>query len=166
MVLIHSFYLCPGCVGPLQADPTKINLLSRCCDLQWQETWSLNQTETGCAWVTWTWKSCHSTLCEKQGRNWCGWCSKWVGVRDCSQTLMGGDLMQIKIYHQQFLGPLYRPKTKFRALFLSWKLWVNPIENHVDWIFTGKFVVIFGGALTRVKNLEVPLVASVCPGAA
>ena len=44
---------------------------------------------------------------------------------------------------------------------MPWKLWVNPIEKHVNSISTGKFVVIFFRApLTRVKNFRGPLFAS------
>ena len=43
----------------------------------------------------------------------------------------------------KFFRPSFRPNKNFRAPFLQWKLWVNPIVNHVNLIFTGKFVVIF-----------------------
>ena len=60
--------------------------------------------------------------------------------RDHLQTLVRGGWCKWKIILIIFWGGC-QTSTKFRAPFLPWKLWVNPVENHVISIFTRKFVV-------------------------
>ena len=58
---------------------------------------------------------------------------------------------------QNFLGPPFQTMKKISPLpFLWWKLQVNPIEKHLNSIFTGTFAVIFFKApLTWVKQVFV-----------
>ena len=80
-----------------------------------------------------------------------------ISVRDRSQTLVRGGLMQKIFIAKVFQGPLSDCKKIFRAPFLPWKLWVNPIEKHVNSIFNGKSVVIFFRApLQGSKILRAP----------
>ena len=71
------------------------------------------------------------------------------------------NLAKIQMSPKHFRPPLQTSKNFSAPPFLPWKLWVNPIEKHVNSIFTGKFVVIFLGApLIRVKNSKGQLFAS------
>ena len=80
--------------------------------------------------------------------------------RDHSQTPVRGHDAKA-FYHENFLGPPFKPH-KFQGPFLPWKLWVNPIEKHVNSIFTGKFVIIFQALpLQEFKHFEGPP-TSVC----
>ena len=59
--------------------------------------------------------------------------------------------MQKQISAKKIIAPPSNIKN-FRVPFLTWKLWVNPIENHINSIFSGKLVIIFQGPLRRVKR--------------
>ena len=78
---------------------------------------------------------------------------------DLSLTLLGG-LMQKTTTTTKFSNPLQTSKN-FRASFLSWKLQVNPIENHINSIWTEKFVIFFKAPLRGSKILRSPP-TSVC----
>ena len=84
--------------------------------------------------------------------------------RDRSQTLVRGAWCKKKNYRENFSAappPLRPQKISGPPPLLPWKLRVNPIEKHVNSIFTGKFVVIFFKApLTRVKSIRGPIFAS------
>ena len=82
-------------------------------------------------------------------------------ISDRSQALVRGAWCKKKKIAKIVRGSLQTAK-KFQAPpLLPWKLWVNPIEKHVNSIFTRKFVVIcFRVPLTRVKNYKGPLFAS------
>ena len=82
-----------------------------------------------------------------------------VSVMDLSLTLLGG-LMQKTTTTTKFSNPLQTSKN-FRASFLSWKLQVNPIENHINSIWTEKFVIFFKAPLRGSKILRSPP-TSVC----
>ena len=66
--------------------------------------------------------------------------------------------MQKKNCCRNFFGDPLQTSKKFQGPpFLPWKLWVNPIQKHVNSIFTGKFVVMFFKVpLTRVKYFKGP----------
>ena len=74
-------------------------------------------------------------------------------LRDRSQTLVRGAWW--KKYRKNFQPP---PPTSrnFRAPFLPWKLWVNPIEKYVKSIFTGMFVVIFSRLSLQGRKFKGP----------
>ena len=61
--------------------------------------------------------------------------------RDRSQTLVSGGAWCKKKYSDIFSGPLRTLKNSGLPPFLPWKFRVNTIEEHVNSIFTGKFVV-------------------------
>ena len=70
--------------------------------------------------------------------------------------MRGGGPDAKKIIVNIFHPPAFKPQ-------ITWKLWVNPIEKHVNSIYTGKFVVIFFKAPpphTKVKNFKDPLFVS------
>ena len=65
--------------------------------------------------------------------------------------------MQKNFIAKNFRGPPFRPQNFSGPPFLPRKLRVNPIEKHVNSIFTEKFVVIFfKPPLTRVKTFKGP----------
>ena len=83
-------------------------------------------------------------------------CSKGQFTNTCK----GGPDAKIFIA-KLFRGPPSDRKKKSGPPFLTWKLWVNPVEKHVNSIFNGKSVVIFSGPpLQGSKILRVPLFAS------
>ena len=72
-----------------------------------------------------------------------------------------------KKFHCKHFGVSpFRPQ-ELQGLHLTWKLWVNPIENHIK-VFPGKFVVIFfkpslgGSKLVRTPFLHHPPPTGVC----
>ena len=103
-------------------------------------------------------------LCKfEQDPTWIG-----AGFRDRSQTLVRGAWCK-KYLSQKFFGPPFRPQKTSGPPFSPWKLWVNPIEKHVNSIFNGKSVVIFsrpplqGSKILRAPFcISPPLTKSVC----
>ena len=78
-----------------------------------------------------------------------------------TNTCKGGPDTKKNIYRKNCPGLPSDCKKISGPPLLPWKLWVNPIEKHVNSIFTRKFVVIcFRAPLTKVKYFKGPLFAS------
>ena len=99
----------------------------------------------------------------KENQNWTsvGTCRKHLKVKkkkDSDIVYIGG-LMQNKIIVKNFQGPFIQTSKISRPAL--WKLWINPIENHINSIFPGKIaVIIFKANVRRVKTFKGTLLAS------
>ena len=90
-------------------------------------------------------------------------CTNSRGVYLSNWLPVGGDihlsvtLLALRTVHKH----LYSCKEDLiGGPFVSWKICVNPIENHVISNFTGKNDVIFSKPLSKIKNVQGPLFAS------
>ena len=86
----------------------------------------------------------------------------FLGSKKCltkgpfTNTCKGG-LMQTKFSAKNFQGPPFGPTKFFGAPFLTRKIGVNPIKNHIDSLFRGKIsVVFFSGPPFRAPKFSGP----------